>query len=149
MELEVNQEKLHLLNVVKEPFDFLGFTFRYDRDRFGRDQKYLNIVLRKKSSEAIRTKIRDYLRKNRHKNPSDLSKGLNPILIGWANYFTIPHVSYPQKEKRNLRWYLSNSLYRYYRKKSQRKSMLYRHNAFEELVSKYGLVDPTRYSTAR
>jgi RNA-directed DNA polymerase len=148
MELEVNQEKTHLLNVTEEPFDFLGFTFRYDKDIFGRDQKYLNIVPRKKSAQAIRTKIRDYLRNNRHKNPHDLCYGLNPILIGWVNYFTIPKVSYPQIEKRKLRWYLTNSLYRYYQRKSQRKSKLYRQNAFEVLTRKHGLVDPTKYSTA-
>lgn len=146
MELEINLDKTRLVNVEEEPFDFLGFTFRYDRDLFVKNKKYLNIFPRKKSAEAVRGKIKEYLNRNRHKNPTELAKGLNLILKGWINYYSIPKVSYPQMEKRKLRWYLSNSLYRYYHRKSQRKSKLCRHNAFEVLTSKYGLVDPSKYT---
>lgn len=145
MELEISVEKTKLVNVTKEPFDFLGFTFRYDRDRYGRKTKYLNIVPRKKSEKAIRENIKEYLKKNGHKNPTDLVKGLNPILTGWINYYHIPNVSYPQGAKRKLRWYLWESLYRYYRRKSQRKSKLSNQDAFKVLTTKYGLVDPWKY----
>ncbi len=148
MGLEVNEEKTRLVNMQAEPFDFLGFTFRYDRDLFVKNKKYLNIIPRKKSAQALRTKIREYLHRNGHRNPAELTKGLNPILRGWMNYYSIPRVSYPQMEKRKLRWYMMESLHRYYRRKSQRKSKLYRQNAFEVLTSKYGLVDPSRYSVA-
>lgn len=148
MGLEVNEDKTRLVNVEYEPFDFLGFTFRYDRDLFVKNKKYLNIIPRKKSAQAVRAKIKEYLSRNGHKNPIALTKGLNPILIGWMNYYSIPKVSYPQKEKRNLRWYMIDSLHRYYRRKSQRKSKLYRQNAFEVLTTKYGLVDPSKYSYA-
>ena len=146
MELELNQEKTRLVDVEKEPFDFLGFTFRYDRDLYGRDRKYLNIIPRKKNLKSIRFKIKNYLLRNGHKSPTQLVKGLNPIIKGWTNYVTIPRVSYPKSEKRKLRWYLSDSLSRYYRRKSQRKSKLYHQNAFEVLTSKYGLSDPTKYN---
>lgn len=148
MELEVNEDKTRLVNVETEPFDFLGFTFRYDRDLFVKNKRYLNIIPRKKSAQTLRTKIKEYLNRNGHKNPTALTKGLNPILIGWMNYYSIPKVSYPQKEKRNLRWYMIDSLHRYYGRKSQRRSKLYRQNAFEVLTSKYGLVDPSKYSCA-
>jgi len=134
--------------VESDPFDCSGFTFRYNKDLFVKNKKYLNIIPRKKSAQTIRDKIREYLRKNGHKNPTELVKGLNPILKGWMNYYSIPKVSYPQLEKRKLRWYMMESLHRYYRRKSQRKSKLYRKNAFEELTSKYGLVDPSKYSYA-
>ncbi len=149
MELEVNQEKTHLINAEKEPFDFLGFTFRYDRDLCGRDIKYLNVIPRKKSTSQLRSKIRDNLRRNSHKNPSELIKMLNPILRGWINYVTVPGVSYPKAEKRKLRWYLAESFLRYYRRKSQRKCKLYNQKAFEVLTSRYGLIDPTKYSYVR
>lgn len=148
MGLELNEDKTRLVNVEAEPFDFLGFTFRYDRDLFVKNKKYLNIIPRKKSAQALRTKIREYLHRNGHKNPAELTKGLNPILRGWMNYYSVPKVSYPQMEKRKLRWYMMESLHRYYRRKSQRKSKLYRQNAFEVLTTKYGLVDPSRYSLA-
>lgn len=145
MELEINQEKTRMVNVMEEPFDFLGFTFRYDKDLYGRNTKYLNIVPQKKSEKAIRAKIKEHLRKNRHKNPTDLVKGLNPILYGWMNYYNIPKVSYPKVAKRKLRWYMWKSLYRYYRRKSQRKSKLCNQDAFEVLTTHYGLVNPAEY----
>ncbi len=146
MELEVNKEKTHLLNVDSEPFDFLGFTFRYDRDIHGRSRKYLNVFPRKKSGKAIRVKVKEHLKRNGHKNPSALVAGLNPILRGWINYYSIPGVSYPKMEKRRLRWYLTESIHQYYRRKSQRKCKLYYQNAFDVLTSRYNLVDPTKYT---
>lgn len=148
MELEINVDKTKLVNVDSDPFDFLGFTFRYDKDLFVKDKKYLNIIPRKKSGQAIRGKVKEYLQRNGHKNPSELAKGLNPILRGWINYYSIPKVSYPLLEKKRLRWYIMKSLHRYYRRKSQRKSKLYYQNAFEVLTSKHGLVDPLKYSIA-
>ena len=47
--------------------------------------------------------------------------------------------------KRKLRYYLYDKLCRYYNRKSQRKSRLYGQRAFEILVSKYALIDPTQY----
>lgn len=146
MELEINMEKTKMVNVVKEPFDFLGFTFRYDRDLFGRKLKYLNITPQKKSEIAIKAKVKEYLRKNGHKNPTELVKGLNPILIGWMNYYHIPKVSYSKGVKGKLRWYLGGALYRYYRRKSQRKSKLYNRDAFEVLTTRYGLINPVKYN---
>jgi hypothetical protein len=48
--------------------------------------------------------------------------------------------------KRKLRFFLSDSIHRYYNRKSQRKCRLYGQKAFEVLVSKYGLIDPTKYA---
>ena len=65
---------------------------------------------------------------------------------GWLNYFDIRGVSYPAMSKRRLRYYLSDRLNRYYNRKSQRKSRLYGQKAFEVLVSKYGLIDPSKFA---
>ena len=42
MGLEINREKTRVMNLKQEgaSLDFLGYTFRYDRDRFGREQRY-------------------------------------------------------------------------------------------------------------
>jgi len=139
MELTLNQEKTRLIQALKEPFDFLGFTFRYDRDLHGRKILYLNTAPSKKSEAKLRDKIRQQLRKNGHKKPQDIVRLLNPIIQGWFNYYTIDKVSYPNKSKRNIRYYLMDKLYRFYRRKSQRRCKLYRQNAYEKLVTKYGL----------
>ena len=44
MKLKLNMEKSKTLNATSEPFNFLGFTFRYDKDRYGRNKKYLSIL---------------------------------------------------------------------------------------------------------
>ncbi|MEX2592232.1 MAG: hypothetical protein WD426_05625, partial [Anditalea sp.] len=62
------------------------------------------------------------------------------------NYFDIPRVSYPAVSKRRIRYYLLCRLTRYYNRKSQRKSRLYRRDAFGVMVEKYNLIDPTKYS---
>ncbi|MCF7913352.1 MAG: group II intron reverse transcriptase/maturase, partial [Candidatus Cloacimonetes bacterium] len=141
MELTVNQDKTKLVKATQEPFKFLGFTFRYDRDLHGRNYKYLNICPSKKSEINLRSKIKEYLRYNGHKNPRKVAKGLNPIIRGWFIYYSIRGVSYPNKSKRNIRYYLMQKLNRVYRRKSQRKCKLSHQNAYENLVKYYGLYD--------
>lgn len=141
MELTVNQDKTRMVRAIHEPFDFLGFTFRYDRDIHGRKMKYLNIIPSKKSEQKQRDDIKEYFRYNGHKSPIDLVKDLNPMIRGWYNYYTIKGVSYTNVSKRKLRYYLMQKLHRFYRKKSQRKCKLYRRNAYDWLVRYYGLYD--------
>jgi len=76
MELTVNHDKTKLVRATQEPFGFLGFTFKYDRDLHGRKYKYLNICPSKKSETNLRNKIKKHLRYNGHKNPKELSKRL-------------------------------------------------------------------------
>lgn len=81
-----------------------------------------------------------------HYKPQEVVASLNDILRGWLNYFDIPGVSYPFIAKKQLNSYLRTRLLRYFHRKSQRKSRLYRKQAFELLVHKYGLIDPIKYS---
>jgi RNA-directed DNA polymerase len=145
MGLTINETKTRQINARKESFNFLGFTVRYDRDIKGRNSSYWNIIPSKKSEQKVRNKVKDYLKTHGHSNVQDVVKGLNAAIRGWLNYFEIKGVSYPAMSKRNLRFYLSNSLYRYYNRKSQRKCRLYRQKAFEVLTTKFGLIDPTKY----
>lgn len=145
MGLCLNEDKTRKLDAITENFSFLGFTIRYDRDINGRDIRYWNIVPSKKSEQKIRDKVKEYLGKHGHCRAHDVAYGLNSVLRGWLNYFSIPGVSYPAMSKRRLRVYLNTSLYRYYNRKSQRKSRLYGHKAFEILTAKFGLIDPSKY----
>ena len=147
MKLKVNEEKSRMLNGYKESFDFLGFTFRYSKDLFQCDKKYWNIEPSAKSQKKLRRKIRDYLKSNGHKAPEILVKDFNIMLRGWINYFSIDKVSYPAKAKRNLRYYLSKKLNRFYKRKSQRKCKLYSKGALDYLIEQYGLIDVARYSS--
>ena len=145
MGLTINESKTRQIDARKDSFNFLGFTVRYDRDIKGRSTKYWNIMPSKKSEQKIRDKVKDFLQTHGHLNAKDVAQGLNTIQRGWLNYFDIKGVSYPAVSKRRLRFYLYDRLNRYYARKSQRKSRLYGHKAFEVLSTKYGLIDPTKY----
>ena len=134
------------INAKEESFNFLGFTVRFDRDIKGNSTRYWNIIPSKKSEQKIRDKVKEYLKTHGHYKAKDVVAGLNPVLRGWLNYFDIKGVSYPAMSKRRLRFYLFDSLNRYYARKSQRKCRLYGHNAFEVLSTKFGLIDPTKYA---
>ncbi len=146
MKLKLNEEKSRLVCAHEESFDFLGHTFRYSDDLYGRPLKYWNVEPSKKSQKKVRSKIREYLSKNGHKAPQELVDDLNAKLRGWINYYTIKGVTYPNKAKRNLRYYLGKKLQRYYKRKSQRKCKLYNRGAMRVLVNKYGLIDPSKYA---
>lgn len=145
MGLTLNETKTRYIDAKEESFKFLGFVIRYDKDLKGRDKKYWNIEASDKSEKKIRERISEYLDKGGHYAAVTVADGLNRIIRGWLNYFDIPGVSYPAMNKRKLRYYLYEKLNRYYNRKSQRKSRLYGQQAFELLVKKYKLIDPTKY----
>ena len=147
MGLKLNEEKTRMIQASETAFKFLGFTIRYDRDIKGRDKRYWNIIPSEKSEKKIRQKINDILHSCGHYGPMELKKALNTKIRGWLNYYEVPGVSYPAMSKRRLRYYLYERLNRYYNRKSQRRSRLYGQQAFELLVNKYGLIDPTKYKT--
>jgi group II intron reverse transcriptase/maturase len=146
MGLTINETKTRQIDARKESFDFLGFAIRYDYDTKGNKDKYWNIIPSKKSEQKIRDKVKEYLNSHGHSNTKIVVTGLNTIMRGWLNYFEIKGVSYPSKSKRKLQDYLYNCVSRYYNRKSQRKCRLYGHNAFEILITRFGLIDPTKYA---
>ena len=146
MKLKINEEKSRMVRAEEEAFEFLGFAIRYDKDLYGRRVRYWNVCPSKKSEKRIREKLTEVLKANGHLSPEKLVTEINPVIRGWLNYFTIPKVSYVQKAKRKLRYYLMEKIGRYYRRKSQRKSKLYSLGAYKMLVDKYSLIDPWYYS---
>jgi group II intron reverse transcriptase/maturase len=142
MGLTINSEKSKRVNAKESPFDFLGFTVRYDRSIFDSSKRFWHIRPSDKSQRRIRQNINMLLKRIGHYRPEDVVAKLNARIRGWLNYFDVPGISYTKIPKRKLNWYLRNRLYRYYNRKSQRKSRLYRQQAFNILVDKYGLIDP-------
>jgi len=145
MGLKLNETKTRQIEAKEESFNFLGFTIRYDKDIKGRGTRYWNIMPSKESEQKIRDKVKGFLKTHGHSKAKEVAEGINTIIRGWLNYYEIKGVSYPAMSKRRLRFYLSNRLYRYYKRKSQRRCRLYGQRAFEVLTDKYGLIDPTKY----
>jgi len=136
--LTLNEEKTKIVRLSEDSFDFLGFTFRYDRHLDGRAGRYLNILPSKKTKVHLHGKIRSILVPGNKKDAQELVKELNRTLVGWRNYFDAPG-TYPRKVFRDVNWYLQSRIYRFYCRKSQRRSKLFGQRAYEKLV-KAGLV---------
>lgn len=146
MGLTLNEQKTSRKNAKTDSFDFLGFTVRYSRSSY-HNGRYWAIIPSKKSENKIRGKIRNCLKTKGHAPSSLITKELNSIIRGWLNYFEIKGISHSYPSKNRLRYFLYTKLHRYYNRKSQRKSRLYRQKAFEVLVNQYGLINPCKYAT--
>ncbi len=145
MGLKLNTDKSKRINAKEEKFNFLGFTFRYDRGQNNWRLRYWHIEPSMKSQKKMRENMKEYFRKNRYKAMTEFSPGINLILRGWMNYYHIPKVSYCRKTFNRVKWHLDVSLWNHYNKKSQKVSKLYRRYGFDGMVKKYGLIDPSKY----
>jgi len=118
--LTINREKTKVVSL-REPgasVDFLGFTFRYDRDLKGRDHRYLNVFPSKKSLANARDKIRELTCLRRSCVPIPCLIGtVNRWLRSWANYF---RHGYPRQAFRALNWFVGERLTRHLKRRSQR-----------------------------
>ncbi len=145
MGLALNEDKTRMIQARNEPFDFLGFTFHYRKDRYGTDAQYLSIHPSKKSFQKIVENIRGELIHYRHRDAEDTVKMLNYRLRGWLNYFAIEGTTYTGITRRKLRMYLRDRLFRFQRRKSQRYNTAYCRGTFWRMILKYGLIDPESY----
>jgi len=120
MGLEINREKSKVVKLDQgESLDFLGFTFRFDRDLKGRDNKYLNVVPSKKSLKRARAAIREKTGPSKCYKPAPLVvEDLNVFLRGWSGYFEF---GYPRKAFRDLGHYTYKRMEQHLNRRSQRK----------------------------
>ena len=118
--LEINREKTRSVNLREEgaSLDFLGYTFRYDRDLYGGDNRYLNMFPSKKALAREREKLREMTSSKMCFKPiPKLVEEINRHLAGWSNYFG---QGYPRKAFRDTNKYVRERLYRHLRRRSQR-----------------------------
>ena len=119
-QLEINREKTRVVDLREEgaSLDFLGYTFRYDRDLKGRDQKYLNMFPSKKAVQREREKLHEMTDNHQCFKPiSTLIGELNRHLKGWANYFSIGYSTGVHWE---IDWYVRSRLIQHLQRRSQR-----------------------------
>jgi RNA-directed DNA polymerase len=120
MGLELNREKTKIVDLRQAgaSLDFLGYTFRYDRDRHGRPHRYLNVVPSKKALKKERGALRALTSSRFCFKPIPaLIEDLNRNLQGWAAYFRF---GYPSKAYGNLNYYVQRRLQIHLRRRSQR-----------------------------
>jgi RNA-directed DNA polymerase len=118
--LQINREKTRIVNL-REPgqsLDFLGYTFRSDRDRHGRPQRYWNLEPSAKTMEREREALRQKINSHQSHTPlPELIGHVNRHLRGWSNYFEL---GYPRKAFRHINRFVQERLGRHLRRRSQR-----------------------------
>jgi RNA-directed DNA polymerase len=118
--LVINREKTRIVDLKQAgaSLDFLGYTFRYDRDRQGRPRRYLNVIPSKKALLKERATLREMTSSRYCFKPiPDLIQDLNQNLQGWAAYFSF---GYPGQAYGNLNYYVQQRLQLHLDRRSQR-----------------------------
>ncbi|MCJ7633887.1 group II intron reverse transcriptase/maturase [Candidatus Bathyarchaeota archaeon] len=119
MGLLINREKTKVVNLKnKESFEFLGYSFRYENDKYGRAKCFLNIKPADKSVKRIKQKIKDKCNSYGNKPLDELIIAMNKLTNGWRQYFSYGYCS---SAYRDINWFLQESIRRMLRKKSQRR----------------------------
>ena len=118
--LSINREKTRVFDV-REPgqtLDFLGYSFRYDRDINGRPWRYWNLTPSRKALQRERSALRRMTGPEQCFTPlPELIGRLNRQMRGWGNYFSI---GYPRMARRHINRYVRERLTRHARRRSQR-----------------------------
>jgi RNA-directed DNA polymerase len=118
--LQINREKTRILDLrqLGQSLDFLGYTFRHDRDQWGRPQRYWNLEPSRKAMARERDALRALIGPHQSHTPlPELMGRVNRQLRGWANYFGL---GYPRKTLRHLNPFVRYRLGVHLRRRSQR-----------------------------
>lgn len=140
MGLEINRDKTRVVDLKRqgEKLDFLGYTFRYERDLRGRSHRYLNVSISKKALRKERQVLREMTSKERCFIPlPKLIEELNGHLDGWANYFSY---GYPRQGFREINAYVRERLTQHVRRRSQRPFRPAQGVSYYEHIRRMGLV---------
>ncbi|MFC1612063.1 reverse transcriptase domain-containing protein, partial [Myxococcota bacterium] len=140
MELQINRAKTRVVDLQTpgESFDFLGYTFRYDRDLLGGSHRYLNVGPSKKATAREREKLRSLISARTASVPlPELVTSLNRHLRGWLNYFSY---GYPAMAHRVIRNHLNTRLRQHLRRRSQRPYRLPKGVTLHQHLQQMGLL---------
>jgi len=139
--LELSAEKTHIIpfspsgQVGCVPFNFLGFEFRWGKDRAGKPHVDKRTARRSLNNSLMRFKL--WCKENRHRRLPDLFKLLNAKLRGYFNHFGV-YGNYPSLAQFYYR--AMRHLWKYLNQRSQRKS--YNWEGFKQLLNHFGVVKP-------
>jgi RNA-directed DNA polymerase len=139
--LELSAEKTHILpfsstgQVGSTSFNFLGFEFRWGKDRAGKP--HVDKRTARKSLRNSLTRFKLWFKENRHRRLPDLFRLLNAKLTGYFNHFGV------HGNLRSLEFFyyqIIRQMWKYLNRRSQRKS--YNWDGFKQLLAQFGVVKP-------
>jgi RNA-directed DNA polymerase len=134
--LTLSAEKTNIIDfrfINKNSFDFLGFTFRWGKDRW----KTLKIRTSKKKFKKSYEAFKAWLKENRSLKKKTLFKKLNQKLRGYYNYYGIKGNS---ESISKFYIFVTNQLFKWLNRRSQKRS--YTWEGFSEALKYFGIEKP-------
>lgn len=118
MGLKLNRQKTRILDLREKgtSLEFLGYSFRFDRNRYGKGQ-YLNLFPSKKALKRRRAEVKALTGRHCSLGIQAVVSGLNRAMLGWGRYFCM---GYPSKAFSHVDGYSRMRLSRFARTRSQR-----------------------------
>jgi len=138
--LQINREKTRTIDLRQpgQSLDFLGYTFRYDRDRLGRDKRYWNLMPSSKALARERAVLHEKIGLSRCPVAlPELITQLNRHLRGWAKYFSL---GYPRQAMRDINAYVLRRLAQHFKRRSQRGGKVPNDESLYRYFARIGLV---------
>jgi group II intron reverse transcriptase/maturase len=138
--LELSAEKTQIIPFSAKAlgmssFDFLGFEFRWGKDRKGKP--HVDKRTARKSLRKSQKRLPLWCKENRHRKIPELFKALNAKLRGYYNYFGV----YGNLSSLNAFYlYAVRALWKFLNRRSQRKS--YNWLAFNQLMERFDITKP-------
>jgi RNA-directed DNA polymerase len=140
--LKINRTKTRIVNLNEEGthLDFLGYQFRYDRDRHGRGHRYLHWGPSAKAVKRELAVLTEMTSSRQGLKPIDLLiMQFNRHLKGWMNYFSL---GYPRHAFRKIGHHVRNRMVRHLRRRSQRPYRKAAENSWYRELVDLGLLIP-------
>lgn len=144
--LTLNRVKTRIVKLKQgDRLDFLGYSFRYDRNLYGGDRKYLNLFPSAKALKKERAQLKELTSARFCSMPIGvLIAVLNRHLAGWTNYFSL---GYPRACYRKLVHYVYLRMRTHLRHRSQRPYRPPKGKDLHQHLKEMGLA-PMLYATA-
>jgi len=142
--LKINRNKTRVVNLNEEGthLDFLGYQFRYQRDRFGRDLRYLDWRPSAKAVKREKAKLTEMTASRQGLKPiPQLIAEVNRHLRGWMNYFWL---GYPRWVFQKIGYHVRNCMIRHLRRRSQRPFRVPEGCTWYGILADFGLVNPAK-----
>jgi len=119
--LTINREKTRIVRLTPKhdgSLDFLGYTFRYDWDRYGRGTRYFTAVPSTQALARMKHGLRALINSRHNYEPiPQLIGRVNRKLQGWQNYFSFGR---PRGAYRVMNAFVINRLTHHLQRRSQR-----------------------------
>jgi RNA-directed DNA polymerase len=138
--LEINREKTREYNAAAagESLDFLGYSFRYCKDIYGRNRRYWSLAPSRQALQRERDAIRQLTSHKQCFTPvTVLINKINRQVEGWANYFSL---GYPRMAYRHINSFTRQRLTQHLQRRSQRGYKPPNGRSFYEHLNLMGLI---------